>query len=57
MDISTKKLQVARKIMVRIIQSRTDGADYLDIVLELERQIVRAADKNSELDRIMSEAA
>tara|TARA_R110002124_G_scaffold287273_1_gene472179 strand:- start:5893 stop:6078 length:186 start_codon:yes stop_codon:yes gene_type:complete len=57
MDISTKKLQVARKTMVRIIQSRTDGADYLRIVLELERHIAAAANDNSELARILSEAA
>lgn len=56
MDISIKKLQTARKIMVRIMQSRTDGADYLRIVLELEHQIASAANENTELARILSEA-
>lgn len=57
MNVSIEKLQAARKAMVRIIQSRTDGADYLCIVLELERQIASAANENTELARILSEAA
>ena len=57
MEGSIEKLRAARKAMVRIVQTRTDGADFLPIVLELERQIAAGANMNSELARIMSEAA
>lgn len=57
MNVSIKPLQAARKVAVKIVQARPDGARYLPLVLELERQIAQAANVDDELARIMAEVA
>ncbi|WP_370160460.1 hypothetical protein [Limimaricola soesokkakensis] len=55
MDASLEKLRTARKAVVKIVQARPDGARYLPMVLELERQIAQATNIGDELARIMAE--
>ena len=57
MNIPDEKLQAARKAMIRIVQVRPDGKKFVPIVLELERQIAANTNIDSELARIMMEAA
>ena len=52
-----ERLRAARKIVVRIVQTREDGAKFLPIILELERHIAAAANLGDELARIMNECA
>ena len=52
-----ERLRAARKIVVRIVQTREDGAKFLPIILELERHIAAATNLDGELTRIMNERA
>lgn len=52
-----ERLRAARKIVVRIVQTREDGAKFLPIILELERHIAAATNLGGELTRIMNERA
>ena len=52
-----ERLRAARKIVVRIVQTREDGAKFLPIILELERHIAAASNLGDELARIMNERA
>ena len=56
MNISMEKLNNARKVLVRIVQARADGAKFMPAILELERQIAEKTGLNNDLARILSEA-
>ena len=57
MDVTVEKLRAARKVLVRIVQAREDGARFVPVILEFERRIAAEADLSDDLARIMSEAA
>ena len=57
MDVTVERMKTARKVLVRIVQAREDGARFVPIILELERHIAAAANLNDDLTRILSEAA
>ncbi|XDA98102.1 hypothetical protein AB1M95_18715 [Sulfitobacter sp. LCG007] len=56
-DVSVENLQRARKAMIRIVQARPDGRDFVPFVLRLERQIAANANIDTELARIMMESS
>lgn len=57
MDVRMEKLKAARKVLVRIVQAREDGANFLPVILELERHIAAEAELRDDLTRILNEAA
>ena len=57
MNVSVEKLRASRKVMVRIVQAREDGAKFVPVILEIERRVAAEADLSNDLARIMSEAA
>lgn len=57
MNVRMEKLKAARKVLVRIVQAREDGANFLPVILELERHIAAEADLRDDLKRILNEAA
>ena len=57
MNVRMEKLKAARKVLVQIVQAREDGANFLPVILELERHIVAEADLRDDLTRILNEAA
>ena len=56
MNITVQRLSAARKVLVRIIQAREDGAKFVPLVLELERRISVAANVDDVLARVLIEA-
>ncbi|WP_375263981.1 hypothetical protein [Palleronia sp.] len=50
-------LQAARKVVVRIVQARDDGAKLLPLVLALERLIADRQGLSDDLARILGEVA
>lgn len=57
MNIRTERLNAARKVLVRIVQARQDGAKFLPVILELERQIANEKGLSGDLARILNEAS
>lgn len=56
MNITVQRLSAARKVLVRIIQAREDGAKFVPLVLELEPRISVAANVDDVLARVLIEA-
>lgn len=57
MNVRMEKLNAARKVMVRIVQAREDGANFLPVILQLERCIATETGLSGDLARILGEAA
>ena len=57
MEPTVKDLQAARKVIVRIVQARDDGAKFVPVVLALERHIADRQGLSNDLDRILGEVA
>ena len=55
MGHTLEELKAARKTIVRIVQTRKDGAQYLPIVLALERTIKESKGLSDDLTRILEE--
>jgi len=56
MPPTVEELEAARKVIVRIVQARDDGAKYVPIVLALERFIAERQGLSDDLTRILGEA-
>lgn len=57
MEDRIKKLDFARKVLVRIVQAREDGVKFIPVILELERHIAAETGLSNDLARILEEAA
>lgn len=57
MDVRMEKLKRARKVLVRIVQARKDGAKFVPLILEIERHIAAERGLSDDLARILNEAA
>ncbi|WP_163848066.1 hypothetical protein [Pseudooceanicola aestuarii] len=55
MPPTVEDLQAARKVIVRIVQAREDGKQYMPIVLALERVIAETRGLSNDLARILDE--
>lgn len=56
MNVRMEKFNAARKVLVRIVQAREDGANFLPVILELERHIAAEKGLSGDLARILNEA-
>ncbi len=53
MNPSSESLNKALSFMIQVVTNRSDGVDYVPVVLHLERQIAALMSTDTEYERII----